>query len=206
MTGSEEETEASGPQSLLENIRHIITCLYRLSTILRNHGPPPGKFAETAAIDMSHFKPWDIECIRKKFPQAPEYLVTRLGEANNKRRQLLLYCKHNYDKGARYIDLPLPASDTGVEADTIASSNSPAIVPTVPQSEATAIRLDDIVLEELDSDDDLLSETVYTTSTNKRINIQVLPPPNLEAAFHGEPLQCPYCNQIMKVDILHSWR
>ena len=205
-TGSDEESETSELQSLLKDIRHITTSLYNTSTAIRNPVPRE-RLAKFTAIDVSHFTPLDIEHIRHKFPGAPEYLIKRLGEANCKRRQLLQYYKDNHNKIIRYIDLPLPlpAADTGDKDNVIASSKSPATVPTAPQSQATAIRPEDIVLEELGSDDDL-SETVYATSTHEHINIQVLPPPNLGAAFRGEPFQCPYCCQIMKVDTLHSWR
>ena len=205
-TGSDEETEMSELQYLWRDIHHIIECLYRISTTL-NNPVPRERLAKLAAIDVSHFKTREVEHMRHKFPKAPEYLIQRLGEANCKRRQLLQYYKDNHNKIIRYIDLPLPlpAADTGDKDNVIASSKSPATVPTAPQSQATAIRPEDIVLEELGSDDDL-SETVYATSTHEHINIQVLPPPNLGAAFRGEPFQCPYCCQIMKVDTLHSWR
>ena len=70
-TGSNGETEPSELQSLLNDIRHIITSLYNISIAIRNPVPQErlGKFA---AIDVSYFKRWGIDRIKHKFPGAPE--------------------------------------------------------------------------------------------------------------------------------------
>lgn len=219
--GSDEETETSELQSLLKDIRHIISSLYNISIAIRNPVPRES-LAEFAAIDVSHFKPWDIDYIRHKFPGAPEYLIQRLGEANCKRRQLLRYYKNYHDKIARYIDPPLPsneaacpsasakinqvANDIRDEGDIIPCFKSPAVVSTTPQPQTTvaAIRPEAIALAELESDSDHLSQT--SSTTDQCIDIQVPPPPNLDAAIDGKPFQCPYCYQVIKIDDLRSWR
>lgn len=197
-TGSDEETEASELQGLLKDIRHIITSLYNVSIALRNPQPRE-RLAKFAAIDMSHFKPWDIDHIKQKFPRAPEYLIQRLGEANCKRRQFLEYYKNHHDKISRYIDIDIDIPITSSES--IATS-------TVPQSQTTVttVRPEAIVFDEVASDGDHRSQTSYATSTNQRMNIQVPPPPNVEAVLNGEPFQCPYCYQIIKIGNLRLWR
>jgi len=223
-TGSDEETETSELQSLLKDIHHIITSLYNISIAIRNPVPRE-RLAKFAAIDVSHFKPWDIEHMRHKFPQAPEYLIKRLGEANCKRRQLLQYYKNHHDKIARYIDLPLPSFEVGWTiasrkakatsqlgtadvGNVVARSKSLDTVSTVLQSQTTVttIRKGAIVLDEVESDGDHLSQTSYATSTNQLIDVQTPQVPNAAAAFSGEPFQCPYCYQIIKIGNSRSWR
>lgn len=224
-TGPDENTEASELQSLLNDIRHIITSLYNISSALRDPVPRE-RLAKFATIDVSHFKPWDIDHIRHKFPGAPEYLVKRLGEANSKRRQLLQYYKNHHDGLAQYTILPLSSNedcwlsasrktkaacqldistgDEGLgsaaayfESDIATGSTAPQ--PQTPEAAA---------LDEPESDDDILPGAFYITSTNinEYINIQVPPPPSAESAFNGEPFQCPYCYQIIKIRNLPSWR
>ena len=225
-TGSDEESETSELQSLLKDIRHITTSLYNTSTAIRNPVPRE-RLAKFTAIDVSHFTPLDIEHIRHKFPGAPEYLIKRLGEANCKRRQLLQYYKNQYDRIARYTNLPLSASDTGDKGKAVTSTKSPATVPTVLQSQiAVTTRPGAIPLDEVESDEDYLSQTSsdedhlsqtpsdgdhssqtsYANSINQHIDTQIPPPPNATATFDGEPFQCPYCYQIIKIGNLRSWR
>ncbi|KAF8417857.1 hypothetical protein EV426DRAFT_352969 [Tirmania nivea] len=221
-TGSDNGTKSSELESLLKDIRHITTSLYKISTAIRNPVPRE-RLAKFAAIDVSHFKLSDIADIRQKFPEAPEYLVKRLGEANCKRRQLLQFYKIHHHNSAQYNDLPLPSDEgnashrpkasrqfdivIGDRGNTTTCFKSDATKLTPLQSQpATTIKPDTVVLDELGPDDDLLSEIFYAVSTNEHIRIQASPASHTEAAFNGESFQCPYCYQITKVENLHSWK
>ena len=146
-------------KDILNDIAHIITSLYNLSVAIQNPVPQE-RLAKFAAINVSHFKPWDIEQIRGKFPEAPEYLIERMGEANCRRRQFLVYYKNHYDKIARNINLPLTSdglwestsnqdhsAQTGDGGCVIMEGAGPifnlasAPTSTLPQSQATATKI-----------------------------------------------------------------
>lgn len=64
----EEQTLLRTPfEECLTEISHVITCLYKFSITTQNP-TPRDRFEKCAAIDMSHFKHFDISHIMEKFP------------------------------------------------------------------------------------------------------------------------------------------
>lgn len=79
------------------DITHLIKCLYRFLTML--HQPMPlHRIQKCSSIDVKHYEFWDIQHVENKFPNLPEYLQQRLGLANTKRRQLLIYHERHHRK------------------------------------------------------------------------------------------------------------
>ena len=62
----EEEEELSELESLVSDIMHIITCLYKFSITIQNPAPKE-RLHKIAHIDMSHFQAWDVKHIEEKF-------------------------------------------------------------------------------------------------------------------------------------------
>ena len=109
--GSMEDDESEPCESdevadILSDIAHVITCLYQLSFVTRNPIALE-RLHKIAAIDVSHFERRDIDHVSNEFPNAPGYLIQRMGKANTKRRQLMKYYESYHDNIARYADLPL---------------------------------------------------------------------------------------------------
>ncbi|KAL6720554.1 hypothetical protein ACLMJK_002478 [Lecanora helva] len=95
---------------LLHGIRHVITCLYRLALTLRNPAPID-RLQKAKDVDTSHFKPWDTNHIRQKFPileSSSPFLLERLAKANVTRRQIFKYNERHNKKLRHGLDV-LPA-------------------------------------------------------------------------------------------------
>ncbi|KAI5781743.1 hypothetical protein DFH27DRAFT_580291 [Peziza echinospora] len=105
------------------DISHIIGCLYKFSVTLRQPALRD-RIQKCAKIDVSHYEFWDIKHASEKFPMAPDYLIQRLGKANVKRRQLLLYHKKHHDKITGYINTAADNSRSK-EAHDILPSTTP---------------------------------------------------------------------------------
>ena len=183
---SEDELETSELESVLVDITHIVTCLYKFSNTVRNPVPRE-RIQKIANINVSHFEVWDIKHMSEMFPTAPIYLIERLGKANTRRRQLLQYLEEHHDKIARYID-----------ADELNENTS-----TVSQTTVSTIRREIEDFINVEPKEDQLSQTSYGTSTNQKIRTLVPPPPN---KYDGQPFECPYCFQIIQIGNQRTWR
>ena len=111
----------------MSDITHIITCLYKFSTTIRN-AVPRERLHKIALIDVSLYKNWDIIQVQNMFcpvyssavyPLVPiwrlhihRYLIERLAKANTRRRQLLEYYEAYHKNLTRHIDNPLASRST----------------------------------------------------------------------------------------------
>ena len=225
----DEEVELNELESLVSDITHIITCLYKFSIAIQNPAPKE-RLHKIELIDVSHFGYWDIKHIEEKFRPldsqndftVAKYLSERLSKANTKRRQLLKYYQAHHKKIARYIDVP-SSSRSNIERNEFARANKPttedgsarapdgkaATITTTMKSQTTVstipIERNQAVKIEWD-EDDRLSQTSYASSTNHAVRIRVPPPPNEKAAFEGEPFECPYCFNLIRVKSRKGWK
>lgn len=96
---SDEESidEDTPVRKALVEIHDVITCLLRFSMTLRRPSrddqrrDDPGGVAEAFVLH-------DTEHVRAKFPDAPDYLVRRLGKALSKHRQYFRYRREHHQK------------------------------------------------------------------------------------------------------------
>ena len=106
------DEELLPPTSDLEyamlDIDHVLKCLYRFSTVLYQ-AVPANRIQKCASIDVKHYEFWDIQHAANKLelPHAPKVLQQRLGRANTKRRQLLIYNERHHKKISQFIDAAL---------------------------------------------------------------------------------------------------
>lgn len=104
----------------MSDITHIITCLNKFSTGIRNPAQTE-RLHKIVRIDVSFYEDWDINHIKEKFCQVhsqntfrvAEYLVERLGKANTTRRQLFESYAYS-EKISKHTDDP---RDQAVEID-----------------------------------------------------------------------------------------
>ena len=176
------ENPPSQLKDFVSDITHIITCLNKLSIPIENPALKE-RLLNIAHIDVSYFEQWDIKHVNDKFCpvelqnsfRIAKYLGKRLGKANTRRRQLLKY----------YESVSKPATST-VEDDN-----------------ADQIELSQPV--EIERDEDRISQTSSSTSSNKEMcPVPALPARN--AVFEGDPFECPYCFKIVKVRNQQDWR
>ena len=218
-----DRAENSEYLAFVKDVSHIITCLCKLFIAIRNP-VPRDRLHKLASIDVSRFEYWDRQHISNKFPAAPKYLVERLGKANTKRRQMLKYYMQHHGKITRYIDL-VGFDDFGpsMQRDDVASTSqpskgdtkAPSTVSTTLNSQTTVstikpqLKSQQFVINEAGSDTGH-SQTSYATSTNtsstQQGRIDIPPPPNFNAAYDGQPFECPYCYTFVILDNLRSWK
>ena len=225
--GPASEEAVNGPlqatselQQLMSDVVEVITCLLRLSMAIRNPAPHD-QFMASGQIDTSNFESFDISHVQGKFPNAEEYLITRLGKAISRRRQYFMYRDKHHKKVAHGIEdvIEAPkavAEPTGTEvawtevAQTETAWTETAPTETNPESTAaSSIPLDmkaPTTYIDLDEDvysEDGLSQTSYATSANESTELR--PPPIPKEAQDGKPFECPLCFMIISIGNSHSW-
>jgi len=208
--------------------------LYRFSIAIRNPAPRD-KLEKCSKIDMSNFRSFDIALVRHlsdKTTQIPEYLIERLGNANNTRRQLLEYHKLHHEKiaapGAQKYVVPeveerdnrryeRPETEhTNFEkkhrvydgADTYGSG----FVREDAAAQTTVTTVYGLYQTAIDTQSEAgCTETSYapteTTSASGPEAIQIRVPkiPDEEKVDRGEPIQCPYCFLLIAISGRTSW-
>ena len=215
-------------ESLLEVIRHGVTCLYKLAVVLRDP-TPTDRLRKAKEIDTSHFQVWDTRHVGEKFPfleSLAPFLLERLGKANSRRRQFFKYSELHNKKlkhGIDALEVPLgPVSGTTpqitevkqeaprpIDAATQAASVRPASsshATTLDTNTTVATFQESKVVDiELDYGDEV-SETSSAASEDPIDDaILRIPEPPL-GALEGTPFQCPYCLDYMKTSSMVRWR
>jgi len=213
----------------LEEVAHVITCLYKFSIAIQNPAPLH-RLQKSSLIDVSHFEPFDIQHVSNKFPHAEPYLVQRLGRSNTRRRQLLRYHERHHDKIAgRYgLESFVLAPEQGMsegdhgrrdesarlkskaeersEHPQQASKKSSA-ANTLSATTVTAYQrpTEEHAFEQCSDTD--FSQTSYSSSACGIVEkLRAPPPPNRESAFDGDAFQCPYCYIIITLAGHKSWK
>ncbi|KAF8544190.1 hypothetical protein BDD12DRAFT_648095, partial [Trichophaea hybrida] len=170
------------------DITHFITCLYMFSIAARNPAPRD-KFEKWAAIDVSGYHQHDIMHVRDKFPNASNYLQERLGKANSRRRQLLLYNERHNSKICQLFPIHKSSKTTVQTTDSQLDLDIKTTVTTIYNQNFPWTN------EELaEESPDCASVTSYTSSISEGSNtLHVPPPPDRDLVFEGMPFICPYC-------------
>jgi hypothetical protein len=222
------EPETEELDECLEEVVHVITCLYRFSITIQNPAPLH-RLEKSSSIDVSHFEYFDIQHVSNKFPGAEPYLVQRLGRSNTRRRQLLRYHERHHEKIASQYDAPFVSvpSDQGT-GEGNGKVDDPAMTkvkedersenrqetcqkgPATNPLSATIVtdyqhpKEEDTIEQCSDTD---FSQTSYSSSAYGTLEtLRVPPPPNQDSAFDGEPFQCPYCFIIITVTSQKYWK
>lgn len=169
---------------------------------------------------MGHYELFDIQHVSEKFPGLPDYLVTRLGKANTRRRQIFEYFKQHHDKIARYVDVA-PEEETELSVVTKAKNTQDIeiVTPIGPQVEvqSTSRKSQTTVSVFIERDksanvdtqsEGAVSQTSYAFSNADSTAhiIHIPPPPNSEEAYDGEPFECPFCFAIITVKGQADWK
>jgi hypothetical protein len=217
-------TTGSKLEECVTDITHVITCLYKFSITIQNPAPRD-RLEKSSSIPISHFEKFDIQHVFHKFPDAQEYLVERLGKANTKRRQLLMYHElHHHKISGHYeeqIGDPLVDSDLGGLAGrntddvrvprvgntmSLNENSTPVQVAATIITRQTQTTVSTYIPRDC-SEADIHSQTSFASSIgSQRQTLWVPPPPKPEKAFAGEPFQCPYCYVIVSVPGPQAWK
>ena len=223
-SASEKENKTSGTlteiQQILVDIKEIVNCLYELAIAIRNP-LPRDRLLKSAEIDVSHFVQWDVRHVEHKVPRASPELIRLLGRANSRRRQLFKYRQRHHSKLSHKVDhpsilgasMPVFVTDQASRPDMRQDRNEGAtcVVQSGPNTIATTMNTQTTVATFLETDeevlvDDQLSETSSAVSEvpDEQSTLQVPAPP--KNALDGEPFECPYCFEMMKISSAIHWR
>ncbi|EER28989.1 hypothetical protein CPC735_036950 [Coccidioides posadasii C735 delta SOWgp] len=140
--------------------------------------------------DTSFYETYDTMHVREKFPDASQFLASRLGRAISRRRQYLKYRESHHKKLSH-----------GMHPDHDAEQDSTEIA----QQSTAAFGLPNV--EGIDLND-ACSETASSfASTATSVNpVKLRPSPLPEEAKNGKPSECPLCFMIVAARDHHSWR
>ncbi|PGH30734.1 hypothetical protein GX50_06496 [[Emmonsia] crescens] len=185
---------------LLEDIKVVIKCLYKLSMAIRQ---PAQHDRLKTNIDLAHFTQFDIQHVEQKFPNAERWLAQRLGKAITKRREYLKGRERHHEKLAQGA----VATTTALFAD---NSNTEAGQRTLLSETTATTFVDDsaaIGLYTAGGDADTgpaPSETSYASTVGDDTKLH-LPPLPEEAESNPHGFECPYCYYLISVRGPLSW-
>lgn len=214
----------------MQDINHIITCLYKFSIAIRNPAPSD-KLQKCSKIDVSYFEYFDQQHVVAKFPDAAVFLIERLGRANTRRRQLLKYYERHHKKIAAHYELrpsnKSAADDLRRSPEVVAGAEGeqgePSQYPRGNENLDISIKAPDTIADTTTITDTTVSTVYvpgekdntylrsYTSRSQTSYNpseasgpeiLRVPPLPNRD--IH-EPFECPYCYSIITVTGEASW-
>jgi hypothetical protein len=194
--GEQASQEVSGMASteleqICADVVEIITSLFRLSMNMRKPAAHE-RFSRAPSLNASHFYEFDKDHVRNKFPNAKDFLCTRLGRANSQRRQFFQYRRSHHEKLA--CDILSEDDETGTTASSVPSDFKDTHLPEVVDLEPEQDRLSD----------QGMSETSYASSTADSTGLKV---PSLPESFKdGTPYECPLCREIVSVQSRKAWK
>ena len=152
---------------------------------------PHDRYTKAQEIDTSFFEPFDIQHVKERYPNAPEYLATRIGKAISRRRQYFKYRKLHGAKLAQNLE---PEDTTTALSETTASNyeEKPSTTLILQRSETASISG--------------MTETSYATSTGSLSGNTAQMPSMPKAATNGQFFECRYCYMIDSVEDTRAWR
>lgn len=205
---------------LLGNMTEINTCLMRLSMAIRTPAPHD-QCIRSKGLGVAHFEAYDVEHVREKFPNAPDYLAIRMGKAASRRRQYLRYREnHRRRLGLGLNTAALPGSGSvGLPLANTTASSASATSTTAPSGTGPSQRVESTLaspipdhmrvqptMPEINEDDHDEGARSLTTYASAKPNTAKLRPPLLpESADGGETFECPLCYRMTSVERVMSW-
>lgn len=190
--GEEELEDELG--TVLKSIGHEISCLLRLSVAIRNPAAHD-QFKSRAGVEIvKHFKHWDMQHIKAKFPDVESDILERLARATSRRRQ---YFKYREEHTARLSE--------GLDGDAAVTLTSPAErATTLASSLPDHLRdLEGVSEPQIVDHISEASGTSYATSISAVHRLQVPPIPK----EHGDgPIKCPFCHMFALIHNRNDWK
>lgn len=206
-------------QQILIDIKEIIAYLYELSITLRNPAPRD-RILKLASIDVSHFEEWDMRHVEGIFPRASSFLLQRLGKANTKRRQVFKYLERHHRKLAHGLEAPLDMeAAVAIVDDKHAKDGPKGVKGSGPRSNirsdlstiATTMDTQTTITTFIENNEDMTIDEIQSETSSAASEdpgeesiLQMPKPP--KGALDGQPIECPYCYDIIKVFSTLSWR
>ncbi|KAM0715189.1 hypothetical protein Q7P37_009654 [Cladosporium fusiforme] len=168
----------------LNEVHEVITCLFRFSMALRSPGRSD---ARRKGPVMEYFVPHAIEHVRAKYPNAPDFLIERLGRCIASHRQYFKYREMHHE--LLQEEIKADGSEYGERRSTLATS-LPGSMPMNEQADGHYAESD-------------YTQTSYAGTT---ADSEDLPMPQWPlTAQEGEPFECPICYRFVEAGSSQSW-
>ncbi|KAK4948323.1 hypothetical protein LTR10_012857 [Elasticomyces elasticus] len=184
-------TSEDEEQRLLEDIHDVVNCLMRFSMTLRS----PARHDHmrySATSNAHHYEPFDREHVRSKYPEAPDYLVDRLGKSISRHRLYFDYREQHHAKLAEGLEHRVNHGEGTIheQASTIATS--------VHKDVERAPRVQD------SDDESVYTATSFASSASGQRTLR--PPPLPAEGENGDPFECKICFTMVIADNERAWR
>ncbi|GAB1315509.1 C2H2-type domain-containing protein [Madurella fahalii] len=190
---------------ILNDIRHTIDCLLRLSITIRNPAPHD-RFRSRAASDVVElFEQWDIKHVREKFPTIDVKIAERLGRATARRRQYFKYREEHCARLAEGLDADHEHTDGEQEEGSEQDRRSEREKATTVAS-SIPIHLKDSFSEFAELADDNKSEVSGTSFAPSGGDATHLRVPRVPKEHTDGPFKCPFCCMIISVNTRREWK
>lgn len=191
-----QDSEEDELDSVMRSIGHEINCLLRLSVAIRNPAPHD-QFKSRVGVEVvevvEHFKYWDMQHIKAKFPDVESDILERLARATSSRRQYFKYREQHTALLADGLDEDVAVVDPIERATTLASSLPNHVKDLGGISEPPPI---DYTISEA-------SGTSYATSVSALDHLRVPPIPR---EHENGPIKCPFCHMFVLIDNRSDWK
>nr|POF20018.1 hypothetical protein CFP56_52267 [Quercus suber] len=174
----------------IDEVHEIVNCLMRFSIALRN---PARHDQVREGSSTKWFEPYGMQHVKAKFPQAPEYLVRRLGKAISRHRQYFNYRREHHEKLTEGLD---PLQEVEERPSTIATSLR------LPVAKGP---LPNVSTLDIDDAESVATATSYA-GTESGGESHLRPPPWPEAGQQGLPFECPICYGFVEANTERSWQ
>ena len=188
----EESIEEDTPvHQALSEVHDVITCLLRFSMTLRRPSRDDQRRGDPEGVAEA-FVVHDTEHVRAKFPEAPDYLVRRLGMTLSKHRQYFRYRREHHQK--LYEDL---------DGGDVRDGELPSTVATSLPTDKSKGQNPDCLGVDSETESAYTATSYAGTSTgNATLHVPSWP---IDAQA-GSPFECPICFSIIVADSEISWR
>ena len=181
---NERDLDGEVISDLLESINMTITMLFKTSALIR-HNPERDPWKRILSLPPWHSGPM-IDNVLQKCPklESRQWLASRLGLANSRRRQFFQYREEHVDKLAKALEEDAAPSET---------------VPT------TFVENANIVLEPRDEpEDDARLDTTLATMFGAGVETKMTVPPPPDHDRHD--VECTLCRNIITVKTRRAWK
>lgn len=200
------------------SISHLIRRLFRVSKLIAKSTTTDRHAKAEASGGESFDSTYDIAHLEHKFERLKNkpWLLSRLGEANTKRRKYFRYCRIHRDKlseqhGLHSRKVAMKADDSNVAKSAFRStSDIPAMTayskPSNMHTIASTLGPVDVKLPDDGFDDAASFSTMANSVTNDRESHALSAPSFTDIAEPGVDFECPYCFVIQNFNGQLGWK
>jgi hypothetical protein len=190
LSDEESADEVTPVSEAIAEIHDVITCLLRFSMTLRSPGRGDQRRNDPEGVAEA-FVAHDTEHVRAKFPEAPDYLIKRLGKALSRHRQYFRYRREHQAKLYEGLD----------DGDTAAWEMPSTIATSLP-----GVSLSANASSRLPTESETESNYTVTSYQGTMTGDAILRfPPWPVDAQNGSPFECPICFGIVVAETEISW-